>query len=238
MNLQEAVPATKAWANACHSIAQVAPSDERLLVAQAKSGRSNAFGELYQRHRPRIYRTALRILRNQEDAEDAAQRSFQRAFTNLGRFRGDSTFSTWLTRIAINEALMLLRRRRTHAPLFEDRNDAGLSCDLDLADNGPTPEEILARNEQRAAVLHAVSKLRESLRTVVVHELQGLTIAETARNLGLSVAAVKGRHFHARRHLRRNLEGMNPEPTTEFCSGCVVGNSEIETIRSGSPACR
>src|SRR5215467_14859749 len=108
--------ATQAWTNGYYRKGETTPEDqrfdERLLVAQARSGHSGAFGALYERHKLKVYRTALRILRNQEDAEDAAQRSFQRAFTNLSRFRGDSTFSTWLTRIAINEALMILRQRR------------------------------------------------------------------------------------------------------------------------------
>ena len=182
-------------------------NDERLLVAEAKSGSSSAFGELYQRHRPKIYHIALRILRNQQDAEDAAQRSFQRAFTNLARFRGDSKFSTWVNRIAINEALMMLRSRRTNTVLFEgDSDNVHESFAFDLADKGPTPEETFAENELRAVVFHAVSQLRESLRTVVVRQLQGLTSAQTARYLGLSVAAVKARTFHARRHLRRQLE--------------------------------
>src|SRR5258708_28815199 len=87
--------------------------DEQWLVAKAKSGHEDAFGELYRRHQLRTYRTALRILRNQQDAEDVVQRAFQRVLVNLERFREDSTFSTWLTRIAINEALMLMRQRRT-----------------------------------------------------------------------------------------------------------------------------
>src|SRR5215469_12994725 len=91
--------------------------DERALVAQAKAGSSRAFGELYERHRHKLYRASLRILRNRQDAEDAVQRSFQRAFTNLSRFREDSAFSTWMTRIAINEALMLLRQRRMPSPV-------------------------------------------------------------------------------------------------------------------------
>src|SRR5262249_41656215 len=91
--------------------------DERWLVARAKSGHKDAFAELYERHRPKAYCTALRILRNQQDAEDAVQRAFQRALVNLERFREDSTFSTWLTRITINEALMVLRQRRTTEPL-------------------------------------------------------------------------------------------------------------------------
>jgi RNA polymerase sigma-70 factor (ECF subfamily) len=111
--------------------------DERWLVAKAKSGHEDAFGELYKRHQLRTYRTALRILRNQQDAEDAVQRAFQRALVNLERFREDSTFSTWLTRIAINEALMLLRQRRTREPLLENRVDADEGYgDLDIADGG------------------------------------------------------------------------------------------------------
>src|ERR1700743_1412395 len=93
--------------------------DESWLVARAKSGHEDAFGELYQRHQLKSYRTALRILRHQQDAEDVVQRAFQRAFVSLEAFREDSTFSTWLTRVVINEALMLLRQRRTREPLHE-----------------------------------------------------------------------------------------------------------------------
>jgi len=189
------------------SMAKTAAIDECRLVAEARSGCASAFGELCERHRPRIYRTALRILRNQQDAEDAAQRSFQRAFTKLSKFRGESTFSTWLTRIAINEALMLLRQRRSNRwPLLESNSDSESSV-LSLAGKGPTPEEALAAKELRAAVTQTISHLRKSLRTVVIlREFQGLTSVETARHLGLSVAAVKGRAFHAKRFLRRHLE--------------------------------
>src|SRR5215470_16397549 len=165
------------------SMAKAAPSDERRLVTEAKSGCSSAFEELYERHRAGTYRTALRILRNHQDAEDAAQRSFQRAFTNLASFRGNSTFSTWLTRVAINEALMVLRQRRTNPRLLEGCSDGDCEYSLlSLADKGPTPEEVLATKELRAAVTEAVSRLRKSLRIVVIlRELQGLTSVETAQ---------------------------------------------------------
>jgi RNA polymerase sigma-70 factor, ECF subfamily len=181
--------------------------DDRALVAKAKSGGSGAFGELYERHRTRIYRYSFRILRNQQDAEDAVQRSFQRAFTNLNRFREDSAFSTWITRIAINEALMMLRQRRTTTHLSENGEDANVARTLVLADGRATPEEALAETELRAAVTHAVSRLRQGLRAVVLlREMQGLTSAETARRLGLTVSAVKARIFHARIHLRQHLK--------------------------------
>jgi len=189
-------------------MSNAAPVDEYRLIAEAMTGCSGAFGELYKRHRSKIYQTVLRILRNKQDAEDVAQRSFQRAFTNLASFRGKSTFSTCLTRVAINEALMLLRQRRTNPRLFEGGSDDDYECSVNgLADVGPTPEEVLATKELRAALNQAISGLRKGLRIVVIlRELQGLTSAETAQRLGLSVAAVKGRVFHARRYLRRHLE--------------------------------
>jgi RNA polymerase sigma factor (sigma-70 family) len=183
-------------------------SDEDSLVAKAKSGHDDAFGELYKRHQRQAYRTAFRILRNQQDAEDAVQRAFERALVNLQRFREDSTFSTWLTRIVVNDALMLLRQRRRREPLHETSVDAAPDdVQVEIADGRPTPEEILCASERRATVRQAVAKLRGSLRIVVLHgELQGLTSAETARRLGLTVSAVKARTFHARRFLRKHLE--------------------------------
>lgn len=185
-----------------------APTDEWVLVAQAKSGSPSAFGELCERHRPSLFQSAFRILRNREDAEDAVQQSFQRAFTSLARFREDSTFSTWVTRIAINEALMLLRQRRIPSSLSQTQNnDVNATLELEIADERATPEQALAEEELRSLVVQATSRLRESLRSVVVfRELLGLTNAETARRLGLTVSAVKARTFHARRYLRQDLE--------------------------------
>lgn len=182
---------------------------ERALVAAAKSGHSDAFAELYERHRLRVCRCAFRILRNQQDAEDAAQRAFQRAFMNFARFREDSAFSTWVTRIAINEALMMLRHQRASRLIPESNltDDLAAAVNRDLADERPTPEQILAEAESRAVVMQAISRLRKSLRSVILlREFQGLTSAETARRLGLTVSAVKARAFHAKRYLRRHLE--------------------------------
>lgn len=196
-------------------------TDEQRLVAQAKSGHAGAFGELYERYRLKVYRSTFRILRNQQDAEDAVQRSFQRAFTRLAGFREDSTFSTWMTRIAINEALMLLRQRRVLSSVFQAQNDdVNETWELDAADERTTPEQALAQNELRDMVTWAISRLRGSLRSVVLlRELHGLSSAETARRLGLTVSTVKARTFHARRHLRRHL-------TQKYrlrCSDVLVG---------------
>lgn len=208
MSLQQAAMLTAKPESLHSSIAETVASDDRLLVARAQAGSRSAFGELYERHRTRIYHAAFRILRNAQDAEDAVQRSFQRAFTNLGKFRGDSAFATWMTRIAINEALMMLRQRRSETRVVQNSSDGEYeSSAVDLTDEGPTPEEVLFANERRDIVSQAIACLRESLRTVVVlRELQGLTVRETARHLGLSVAAVKARVFHAKRCLHQHLE--------------------------------
>src|SRR5262249_1098469 len=135
-----------------------AGDDDRLLVAEAKSGHGSSFEALYERHHSKIYRVAFRILRNQQDAEDAVQTCFQRAFTNLPLFREDSTCSTWATRIGINEALMLLRQRRPNRALSDkDTDGTGANCSLDIPDDRPTPEQVVAQAEIRNAVTHAIS---------------------------------------------------------------------------------
>jgi len=227
MSVQQTAPVIRGPESARRTTTKAAAVDEGHLVTEAKSGCSSAFGELYERYRPRIYQTAFRILRNQQDAEDAAQRSFQRAFTNLPRFRGDSAFSTWLTRVAINEALMLLRQRHANLRVLAVGTDGDYeSSVLNLADKGPTPEEALAAKEIRDTVTQAISHLRKSLRTVVLlGELQGLTCVETAQRLGLSVAAVKARVFHAKRHLRRHLASKLQAARSEFV--IEKGNKEI-----------
>jgi RNA polymerase sigma-70 factor (ECF subfamily) len=178
------------------------------LVARAKAGCSTAFGKLYERHRLRVYRTILRVVRQREDAEDGVQRCFQRAFTNIATFRGESKFSAWIGRIAINEALMLLRQRNGKLRLAETSLEERESDPvMDLAAEAPTPEQILVSKEFIAALVQAISDLRKNLQSVVLlRELQGLTNEETAQRLGVTVACVKARVFHARRWLRRRLE--------------------------------
>jgi RNA polymerase sigma-70 factor, ECF subfamily len=200
------------------SFTQLPADCDDSLVAQAKSGSSTAFGELYERHRQRIYRAAFRIVRNEHDAEDTVQRSFQRAFINLNRFREDSAFSTWMTRIVINEALMLLRRRRTSQVHFVNNEDTALEdAVFDVADGGPSPEQILCDGERRAALLDAVGQLRKNLRVVVHHrELLGLSNAETAQLLGLTVSAVKARTFHARLFLKKHIARKLAKPGPPF----------------------
>jgi RNA polymerase sigma-70 factor, ECF subfamily len=216
MHASEIQPAVNAIVSLPPAAGNDTVSDEHSLVAKAKSGHEDSFGELYKRHQHRAYRTAVRILRNEHDAEDAVQRAFQRALVNLQRFREDSTFSTWLTRIVINEAIMAVRARRTREAHYENTLDdtQGDRC-MEIPCDGPTPEEIFRENERRAALNQAIGQLRKNLRIVVQHrELKGLTSVETARELGLTDTAVKARMLHARRCLKKHLERSWRRPGT------------------------
>jgi RNA polymerase sigma-70 factor (ECF subfamily) len=174
-------------------------SDEA-LVAGAKMGHGSAFHELHERHRERMLWVAHRITRHREDAQDAVQESFLSAYVHLKKFDERAKFSTWLTRIATNAALMKIRKKRVSREVgVEDPADA-----VELSDSVPNPEEICARAEQRTALKDAIAKLRPTLRSVVeLYDLQERSLHETAEALGISAAAAKGRLFHARAALRR-----------------------------------
>ena len=174
-------------------------SDEA-LVAGAKMGHGSVFEELHNRHRERMFRVAHRITRHREDALDAVQECFLSAYVHLKKFDERARFSTWLTRIAINAALMKIRKNRVSLEVgLEDAADA-----VELSDSVPDPEEICARTEQKAALREAIAKLPPTLRNVVeLHDLRECSLPETAEKLGISVAAAKARLFHARATLRR-----------------------------------
>ena len=174
-------------------------SDEA-LVAGAKLGHGSGFEELHNRHRDRMFHVAHRITRHREDAQDAVQECFLRAYVHLRKFDERARFSTWLTRIAINAALMKIRKNRVSREVgVEDAVDAA-----ELSDSVPNPEEICAKTEQKAALRDAIAKLRPKLRNVVeLYDLEERSLDETAEALGISLAAAKGRLFHARAALRR-----------------------------------
>jgi RNA polymerase sigma-70 factor (ECF subfamily) len=181
-------------------------SDER-LVAIAKMGDGTVFEELRRRHAEEIFRVAHRIVRHREDAEDAVQESFLRAYVHLNTFDGRAKFSTWLTRIAINAALMKVRKNRLSREVRLDNTTETLdSCpEHEFRDFSPNPEEIYEKEEQEAALRDAIAQLRPSLRKVVeLYQLQECSMNETAKVLGISVAAAKARLFHARTALRMN----------------------------------
>ena len=179
---------------------------EAQLVAAAKNGQHAAFGELYARHSQKILRTALRITKNREDAEDALQESFMSAMVHLGSFDGRSSFSTWLTRITINSALMSLRKRRACPEISRDEpaDEREDFAPYDPADPLPNPEQQLAQRQREEIVTKAVRGLRPTLRQVIeIRRLQELSLKETARTLRITLPAVKSRLFHARVALRQ-----------------------------------
>ncbi len=183
--------------------------EEGALVLAAKSGDGHAFEVLVVRYQRRILAVARRFTRIREDAEDIVQQSFQKAFVHLHKFEGKSCFSTWLTRIAINEALMFLRRNRgAHEVSIDDLNgNEETALRVEMPDSRPGPESVLLQSEQNRVLWAAMNKLTpRTRRAIELRDLGELSTKEAARVLGLSVDAMKGRLFHGRRKLHRVLK--------------------------------
>ena len=178
--------------------------NDETLVAQAVRGSSAAFETLFQRYHQKMFHVALSRLQNQEDAEDAVQQAFQQAFVHLKSFQGQARFSTWLTRIAINEALMLLRKRRPgHLSIEGHQSVEEESFALEIKDQAATPEEQYGQREIHNVLSGAIDELRPILKTVVnLSEIDELSTRKTAETLGVRVGTVKARTFRARRLLR------------------------------------
>ena len=185
--------------------------DER-LVAAAKMGHTAAFDELCRRHAEKIFHVAHRITRNREDAEDTVQESFLRAFIHLKSFDGRSRFSTWLIRIAINSALMSLRRNRASREIpMEEPIESSEPWHQQVAAPTLNPEERFAEHERETILREAITKLRPRIREAIeIRQLQECSLADTAKALGISLAAAKARLFQARTVLRRVLKSAVP----------------------------
>jgi RNA polymerase sigma factor (sigma-70 family) len=181
-------------------------SDE-VLVAAAKAGENLAFVEICNRYSMWISRTIYRITRNQEDSEDALQEAFLSAFLHLKSFDGRSKFSTWLTRIAINSALMTLRKRRTHLEISIDSYiDDGTWKPWEMPDQTADIELRYAQRERENILRQAVHRLRPALREVVeIQRMHDGSVREIAKIAGISIAATKSRLLRARVALRRSL---------------------------------
>jgi RNA polymerase sigma-70 factor (ECF subfamily) len=186
----------------------VAREDEHLLVAAAKSGDAAAFEELVNRYERKIFRLTMNITRNREDAEDSMQDAFMKAYSHLGGFQEDSRFYTWLVRIAANEALMRLRKRRPNQfSLDEPIESDDDVIPQEIEDWGPSPEQRYAQSEMREILSGAVDQLQPDFRVVfVLRDVEGLSTEETAAALEISTAAVKSRLLRARLKLRQKLQ--------------------------------
>jgi RNA polymerase sigma-70 factor, ECF subfamily len=177
------------------------------LVAATKRGDTLAFEELVLRHRQRVLAVVQRITNNREDAEDVAQESFHKAFLHLDAFQEKSRFSTWLIRIAMNEAFMLLRRRRGVLEILPENADDGVKSNSEaFVDQSPNPEESCSQHERTQLLSEAINRLGPTIRTaILLRDIEERSVKETAQILGASITAVKARVFQGRRKLRRTL---------------------------------
>lgn len=186
-----------------------ATAGDEAHVLAAMNGNEQAFEILVERHRRKIFVVALRITRVQEDAEDVTQQSFQKAFIHLRRFEGKSSFLTWLTRIAINEALMWLRgsRRQRDIPIDEASDNVGeVFWRVQVSDSEPDPEASYLQQEETQILAAAIGRLKPGLRRAIeLRDLEELSTEETALRMGLSISATKSTLSRGRRKLREAL---------------------------------
>jgi RNA polymerase sigma-70 factor (ECF subfamily) len=194
------------------SVRDVDKDSDGMLVTAAKGGNARAFEELVLRHERRILAMAQRITNNREDAEDVVQETFHKVFLHLNTFQEKSRFSTWLTRIAMNEAFMLLRRKRGVFEILPESTDDGVkSASEAFIDQRPNPEESCWRRERTELLTEAINCLGPTIRTaILLRDIEERSVEETAQILGTTIGAVKARIFHGRRKLRRIVNSGHP----------------------------
>ena len=210
---------------------QFAASNDLDLVHASKKGDVDAFEQLVKRYDQRLFRIAQSITHNREDSQDAVQEAFLKAYQNLGAFREDSQFSTWLFRITVNQSLMKLRKQRTtkEASLDEEFRAETDILPIEVTDWAPNPEQLYWASELRDILINCLKEISPILRIVfVLRDVEGLTIDQTAKVLNLSQAAVKARLWRARLQLREGLtkyfsKRPNSAQTQLFPSGRQTG---------------
>jgi RNA polymerase sigma-70 factor (ECF subfamily) len=179
---------------------------DEVLVAAAKLGDHHAFVELWTRHSNAAFRTACRVMGNRHDAEDVLQDAWMKAFLHLNTFDGRAKFSTWLTRIAINSALMTMRRRRSRPETSMEIANGEDRAQYEIPDGTKSAEELWVQHETMERLRLAIGRLQPTLRTVVeIHQFADRQVKEVAELAGISVAATKSRLMRARRVLRKAL---------------------------------
>jgi RNA polymerase sigma-70 factor (ECF subfamily) len=179
-----------------------------MLVVAAMNGDEQAFEDLFKRHQRGIFALALRYTCVREDAEDVVQETFQKAFVHFHKFELKSSFSTWVTRIAINQALMLLRRRRalSEVPIDDPGSSLETRPAAERADAVPDPEATYMQKEKAEMLSAAIRQLRPGMRKAIeLRDLGELSNRRTAEHIGVSIGTVKARVFHARRKLAKAL---------------------------------
>jgi RNA polymerase sigma-70 factor (ECF subfamily) len=186
----------------------VVKEDEPVLVAAAQAGDISAFETLVSRYERKIFRLAQNITQNREDAEDVMQEAFLKAYEHLSGFQGNSRFYTWLVRIAVNQALMKLRKRRPNQVSIDEEVNTGEDLiPREIEDWGPSPEDRYKQTEMSDILSSTIADLDPLFRIVFqLRDIEELSTEETAEALGLSVPAVKSRLLRARLKLRQKLD--------------------------------
>jgi len=187
---------------------ELEPHPDVALVERVRGGDVSAYDTLVRKYERQVFRIAQHITQNREDAEDVMQDAFLKAYEKLEQFQGNSKFYTWLVRIAVNESLMRLRKRRTGkmVSIDEDVETEEGSVPRDLADWAPDPEQNYTQSELKEILEKTIKGLPPGFRIVfVLRDVEGLSTEETAETLGLSIPAVKSRLLRARLQLRERL---------------------------------
>src|ERR1700733_10794834 len=206
-------------------------SDDLDLVHATLQGEPHAFEELVRRYDRKLLRIALNVTHNAEDAQDAVQEAFFKAFQKLGEFRAESQFSTWLIRIALNQSIMKVRKRCSTKELSLDGGFQGdeATLPIDLTDWAPNPEQRYRTSELREILRKALQELPPMSRTVfVLRDIEGFSIEETAVAMNLTHATVKSRLLRGRLQLRESLaryfrKRIQPLPTQSVPFGKRAG---------------
>lgn len=204
------------------------PVSDLELVERVKAGDVDAYEQLVRMYDRRVFRIVQHIVQNREDAEDIVQDAFLKAYQNIDRFQGNSKFYTWLVRIAVNEALMKLRKRKTSktVSMDDDVQTEDGSIPREFADWAPNPEQMYGSDETAEILKKTIQGLPPTFRTVfVLRDVENLSTEETAQMLDLSVPAVKSRLLRARLQLRERLARYFKKPQEERAElqGEVVG---------------
>jgi RNA polymerase sigma-70 factor (ECF subfamily) len=204
--------------SACEKPAPAMADEDLALIQRAAAGDSEAQTRLFATHTPRLYRVSLKVLRNKEDAEDAVQDTWSRAYSKLHTFEGRSSISTWLTRVAINSALMIRRKqvRRPETSLDEMLGNQRERTHHEIVHTGPNPEQICARSEAVALMKKQVCDLSPRLRlTFQLCDLEGYPAADVIQSLGLRHGSLKSRLCRARKKIANGLRRSLQRPTGE-----------------------
>ena len=210
--------------------------DDR-LVELARTHDRAAFEALMRRHNRRLFRVTRTILRDADAAQDAVQEAYLRAFTKLDSYRPTGKFSAWLTRVALNEALMMRRRDRSDTGSFDDIGEDLVSPSVPSATASPTADQFVEAAHARALLEHAIDALPENFRMVfVLRVVEGLDVRETAECLELNANTVRTRLFRAQRQLRGELSRrLQSESSEIFDFGAERCDHVVETVLARLP---